>query len=433
VPGAERSRGRLPLAPAAYGVAALLVLGAVLRLNAFRAQARAEPVAVPAPVESVEVPREIEERLRAKIALLDAELRREPKNPLLLTRAAELCLTMALYHQEDQGAHRRWLDRASARVRALMAESPELGAELDLGVREPQRLVWSQGSSYVTRFPAFRQDRAVRIIGDGEPASTIGSSATMRVMRFGPSEAGAMAVGAMPARADTEPGAGTNVPGPANGPVPAINGPGGGMNGPPVGINGPPFSSRAMPFPGALSGIPGAMGSGLPPPPAEPPDAIRGLSLHPREIERTIATLAKALQSDPDNLLLYDQLARTLEVRGEQVRQQPSREPLQERKGGWPYLRRAAQCYSDAGDRAPLVSYRAAYYCEAADIYFRTRDWDRQYRMLQKAAEAVPTCPVVWRELQGAALRSGRLRETESAARSFRDWSLPTVRIRRDI
>lgn len=341
-----------------------------------------------------------ETRIRERLRLIQADLQVDPKYPLLLGRATECCLALALLERErDPDQARRWIDQAALYLRPLKAQGIRAASELDLRARNLQSLRWSYGPidsarfspanaapESLTAFPFRLRRRAV-----GPPPGGLGPEHSSPGPTYLPARPEMVMppdrprLGPPTSTAVMEQGA----PRPAGYPSVSSNGPAGYPTG--AGSPTPPRFS--------IESRPGA--------PAPPPDRVSmyraALAKNPRDLDATWR-LAEAL-----DLSIVPHV-----VRGDMP--ESSNHEL---------AAQAVRLYLRAAELSRTHVQRGTFYYSAARVWERLGEDEKSYALVKKALEEAPYSVTAWQGLRDVCVRLGRFEEGERATAEVRRWSTP--------
>lgn len=378
----------------------LLLAAAVIGAATGRALERRAARAAPPRTDEVALSARFPELVQEKLTLLRADLERFPSDPILLTRLAECYLFLAVYHR----------DTSPTRAEEMLAEA---------------RLL------------------AQRLAGTPEGEQLEEDLAGWRGLRWTRSHSGTRAT-AMWGRPSLPP-----MPGMTSAPVPApMRSVGGAQPGSESASTDSP-SDQPLARPGNIPSYstPGQAPQSTAPPaapfqPAPLPAGPSLLTLMPRESpiddrspfairrrDERVEVLRRHLRQHPADAAAADELGRLKEISAE-TRQELAR---QEGRKNWPSAgtqdyEEAVRVYLAAAAQDGPRYRRAGFLVAAAGVYARQQRWEERYRILARAAELVPYSSQVWTELQGAALQTGRFRESRLARRRAAEWTFPGLR-----
>lgn len=328
------------------------------------------------PASPVTLPADLETRLREKIRYMESDLRLEPKNEALLSRLAGAYAALALTLREERRAEagkalnlaRVMARRRKQAYRIAPDDFQWLHDDLD-------SLEWAPAGSGMM-LPQMMGASGGALLS---PTPVMGLSGNGPVMR-------PMATGVPPL-------GGVGHPGMA---PPSAGSPGSALG------NGP----------GQVGMAPGPMfpyGS-FPPVSADQESSLRA----------AIAACLDIRRQKPNDLNNLDALGEAYQRLAE-VEQDPQKRKSKEN------LKLALEVFRDAARRSRLRIHKASFLRAAGNMYSDLGDYPNQYRMAKLAAEQTPFSPAVWDELQDAALRVGRFRDSRDAARKAKAWTLPIV------
>jgi hypothetical protein len=140
-----------------------------------------------------------------------------------------------------------------------------------------------------------------------------------------------------------------------------------------------------------------------------------------------LTRLRQQLAGQPTDPYAVDQLA--AELLRQSAFYQPAAASSASQRQARTQIEEAAKLYTRAAGIARLRLHRAAFYAAAADARRRLEQWEEQYALLEKAAEAAPFATGVWHDLKTAALRLGKLDESLAAGKSEARWRLPGIEV----
>ena len=409
-----------------YSLAAVLMVGVVVRFSADRLQQRAQAATrLPeARAEPVQLPPKFADRLRQKLACLEQDLQVNPEEPVLLTKAGECCLYLAvLHHDAEPATAEKWRGRARRYAERVQRIVPHVGEQLWRDAENPWGMRWADGPNGTIASALLRGRKLMRVVGDGDQRIGFPSLAGLRSglplgmgsgmggpgLRLGPGPGGPSIV--MPNAPGNGPAFGNGPPHPGNGPPHSGNGPA---------ALGSPYAGYPPNGPG-LSGVP----SVVPRPAPSAAVAVPGTGVFGDRTDLDVLRQRYRESADDEAAAaLTAELERLAEIDGRRAGPDPElmREAMR------PYLHEAARVYAQAAGDHPLRCYRALFYLSAADIYGRLREWDEQLRMLQAARDAAPYASGIWRDLALVCLRAGRTRESRRAYQESRAWLFPGLR-----
>ena len=346
-----------------------------------------------------QLPPHQEERIRRRLALLEEDRQKDPRDPVLLALQAESYLQLGVLHQKSDARKAKDELQRCQRLAAELAEVapglPHVAAFLIQQAQAPSELGWTVNgsSSFITRQPLIQDDAATGLMG--EIPSRIGMPDVPSKTEFHVDRE------RRDARTDTD----VMVPGSSFPTIgrPPTNGPGafGAFPGPrgdgPRGFfgNGPSFGAA-------------------PPPPA-------GLSLE------ELRAQAAANPTDPH---AAEALGERLEAQGQYALitfagREPGRTMFTRN------LAEALQVYSASAEHLRTRLRRAQMLFAAAGIQRKLGNSDEEIRLLHQAATEAPYAPLIWRQLQNALLNKGDFGQSREAWKQYQDWLLPRTRDRR--
>jgi hypothetical protein len=332
------------------------------------------------------LPARLPELLRRRAEWLERDLLLAPQRPVLLAAAAEAALGLSRVHQPSNPAlAEHWRAEARRYADRLRAVNPELYPLFRQAIEDPGVTTWAPpGYGNLVGISAQTHgDRAYRVLVETERGPVM-ASAVAQVSPLSGRSAG-RAIAPPPPELPGYPRMG--------------NFPAGSMG----------FGSSSIPT-GPVLTFPNTPSSA----------AVYALGA-------PLAELKGLAEAQPHSASAASQYAQALEARAEiEVRDLPAdqrKEALRSR------LLEAGRMYEQAARNARLRTYRAAFLCAAADAYGRARADELQYAALRRAVQEAPISAPIWRDLQGACLRTDRIRESDEAWRAAQQWSLPVLRI----
>lgn len=362
--------GILGLLMAVAGVRAVAqrrnVMGTLPLANPGRELVQAEPLSAG-----------LEETLRERLRLIQRDLQVTPNHPLLLGRATEACLALALLNRESnsQQAH-HWMDQARLYLRPLRERGVPAAYDLLPRTASLAALRWGNGGP----IPVARFSTAPLPRDPGQP----GLTPTATALQDGIVYPGRVSVSSGGPIGDTGMG-------------PAPNAPGG-------------FGGGGISSPWGPSGPSGGPTHPQPPAPAPPPTA------------ELIARYQAALARNPRDPEATWKLAEALESSVPILR---SRRGAAERPEHRARLKKALQLYLRAAELARTHAERGTFLFAAAQLWDRLGEDEQCYRLLKKAVTELPYSVPALRRYREACVRTGRMSESERATAQVRKWSTP--------
>jgi hypothetical protein len=318
--------------------------------------------------------------------MLQEDLARRPDNPLLLGRTVETCLDLYLLNRNsDPAQSQRWLENARQYMRPLRTMPVSAAGELGQRVDHPESLHWATSAVSAARFRTANEPRPP-LTASGYPENPPLESIPGNGVFFaanGPRTAGG-------------PGNPGNAPTPFSYP------------------GGSPFGNPGLQYPGAPGYREAPMRGAIPPSASFNPTPPLG---------EKIAELRRRSREHPDQLDNLWELAEALETQAVGFGRTGSR--AQEDPQWARTMAEAARLYLKAARMAPTRSQRATFFSAAARIKELSDDEPGNYAYLKLAVEEVPYSPQLWQRLRNAALRMGKIEESERATSMLQQWTLP--------